>query len=552
MTVILTVACQTNPPPPEASPPAQLPVTVEAVVTPPLAEPEPEADLPPTPPAEPQPVFDASATGSTALLGLIGQPDTLNPHTDNQATLRELAPLLFETLLQPDPDTAELRPGLAEAWQFSADGRRVEFRLPPNLAWSNGTPLTAAAIADSLRATRHPALTAFSSITAPDETTLTLTASTVNCSAVTALAQLPLLSSAEFTATVPTGSGPFVVANWPENKRSLELVRNPHYHGTEPELAQIVVRFLGQDEIGVALSEGQFDLVGPLPSPLASERSPSTNLAIPARFTDLPYPAGQMIYLAVNYAPKNGEPLPPPARQALGLALDRDNLLAEVLHDEGQLLAGPLLPSHWAAAASLTPPVYDPAAARQLLSEAGLRDTDGDGWLEQNGERLELSIRLNGQNLTHQNLGWLISSYYRDLGLFARAEGAGFDSIVDDLFTHDFQLALFSWPIPVDPDQQLYWRSTENREGIGLNVTSYANPQLDRLLDQGNMVPGCDPETRRQTYVTLQEILSRERPVDFLIVPNYHLLLGERLRGVRPGPFAPLTWNVTEWNFQED
>ncbi|MCB0154506.1 MAG: hypothetical protein KDF65_06875, partial [Anaerolineae bacterium] len=191
-------------------------------------------------------------------------------------------------------------------------------------------------------------------------------------------------------------------------------------------------------------------------------------------------------------------------------------------------------------------------AARQLLSEAGLRDTDGDGWLEKNGERLELSIRLNGQNLTHQNLGWLISSYYRDLGLFARAEGAGFDSIVDDLFTHDFQLALFSWPIPVDPDQQLYWRSTENREGIGLNVTSYANPQLDRLLDQGNTVPGCDSETRRQTYVTLQEILSRERPVDFLIVPNYHLLVGERLRGVRPGPFAPLTWNVTEWNLQED
>jgi peptide/nickel transport system substrate-binding protein len=187
-----------------------------------------------------------------------------------------------------------------------------------------------------------------------------------------------------------------------------------------------------------------------------------------------------------------------------------------------------------------------------LLAEAGLKDEDGDGWLDRADKRLELGLRLNGENSLHQDLGWLVSSYYRDLGLFARAESVAFDNLVDDLFTHDFELALFSWPLLPDPDQHLYWRSTENEEGVGLNFTSYDNPRLDKLLDQAVAVPGCDTPTRAKIYGDIQEILAQERPLDFLLTPNYHLLVTQRLQGVNPGPFAPLAWNVTNWYLKEE
>jgi peptide/nickel transport system substrate-binding protein len=304
----------------------------------------------------------------------------------------------------------------------------------------------------------------------------------------------------------------------------------------------LTVRFIRQAEVELALSEGQFDALGALPAIVSVSNLGS--------FTDVAYPAPQVIYIAINFDPRNEAPLPSKVREALLLALDREAILSEVLAGDGQLMAASLLPSHWAAHKALSPPAYDPAAARSLLAQANLVDSDGDGWLDQNGERVEIFIRLNGSNKLHQRIGWLASSYYRDLGLFSRSDSAPPDSLIDDLFTHDFNLAIFSWLILPDPDQRLYWHSAENTEGEGLNFGSYNNPQLDNLLDSGLAIPGCQPEARSDIYAQIQDILSQERPTDFLIAPNRHVFVGQRLQGLQPGPFAPFTWNVTAWHLQ--
>jgi peptide/nickel transport system substrate-binding protein len=557
--VLILTACQSVSPTSTLTPPVETSSTVGRVPSTPEAT---RASSSTSPTVSAFPPSSAPVKGGIAILGLVGQPKSLNPITENNLALRELSPLLFDTLLQVDPQTAQLRPGLAQSWEYTADGRQVIFHLPSNLKWSNGARLTAAGVADSLEATQHPALLAFNDIGARDDETLVFTFLNIDCAAVTALAQLPLVSAAEITATVPMGSGPFVVSEWSANKRTLNLIPNPNYHDSGPFLDSLIIRFLQEDEIPIALSEGQFDVVGPVQlsrvnSQFLIDNSqfsiPNSQLTINnSQFTNLVYPAPQVVYLAINFDPANDDPLSPEVRQALLLALDKEAILAEALAGDGQLMAGSLLPGHWAANNALSPPDYDPAAARTLLTKAGLRDSDGDGWLDQDGQRLELSIRLNGKNSLHQDLGWLISSYYRDLGLFARAESVPFDSVVDDLFTHDFNLALFSWLLLPDPDQRLYWRSTENTEGIGLNFTSYNNPELDALLDKAVAIPGCQPQARAEIYAEVQEILAQERPVDFLLAPNQHILVATRLRGLQPGPFVSLTWNVTEWHLEEN
>lgn len=493
------------------------------------------------------PSLQPSATpvprGGLANLGLIGQPESLNPITENNVALREITPLLFDTLLHVDPQTARLQPGLAESWAYSQDGAAVTFHLRDGLKWSDGTRMTASAIVASLKATEHPVLSAFSEIEALDSQTLKLTFARIECAAVTTLAQSPLIPAGQILNPLPMGSGPFQIEEWSDNKRVLTLTRNPHYHGPQPALDGVTIRFLANDEAAIALSEGQFDLVGPVQSPITLSQIPN--------YSDLAYPAPQMLYLAINYAPRNEEPLSSEVREALLLALDRETILAQTLAEDGQLLAGSLLPGHWAASATLTWPDYNPNAARRRLAQAGLKDSDNDGWLDQKGQRVRLSIRLNSDNPLHQNLGWLISSYYRDLGLFARAEGVSADNIIDDLFTHDFTLALYSWPFLADPDQRMFWQAGENSEGFGLNVTSYNNPELDKLLEQAAAVPGCEITKRARIYDEAQKILAQERPVDFLLTPNRHLLVNSRLRGLQPGPFAPFTWNIAVWHLPE-
>lgn len=482
-----------------------------------------------------RPAFSAPERGGMGSLGLVGSlPNSLNPLLENDPAVQHLSPLLFETLLQVDPHSARLRPGLAQRWEYTADGKQVRFYLPPDLKWSNGEPLVAADLVQSLQATRHPALAAFREIIAPDEETLLLTFSAIDCAALTALSQLPLLPAAEITATLPTGSGPFRVVEWVAGQPNLTLAQNPHYGRPQPLLDGLTVRFVAEEDLPIALSEGQFDALGP-----ASAAYPGLR--------DISYPAARMVYVAINYAPKNDPPLPTELRQALVLGLERQAIAAA---GQAEPLAGPLLPGHWAADADLRLPDYDPAQARQLLAQAGLHDQDGDGWLDRDGERFELSIRVNGKNHMHQNLAWLISSYYRDLGLLVRAETVSFESIVDDLFTHDFNLALFSWPILPDPDQRLYWHSTQNEEALGLNFVSYDNPLLDQRLEEAVAIPGCDPAERAKLYQDVQTILAEDRPVDFLLAPVRHVLVGSRLQGLEPGPFAPFTWNAAAWYLQ--
>jgi ABC-type transport system substrate-binding protein len=138
------------------------------------------------------------------------------------------------------------------------------------------------------------------------------------------------------------------------------------------------------------------------------------------------------------------------------------------------------------------------------------------------------------------------------VGLFARAEGVSFDNILDDLFTHDFTLAISSWPLLPDPDQRLFWRSTENSEGFGLNFTSFNSPELDKLMDRAVAMPGCDSQSRARIYADIQAILAQERPVDFLVGSQRRLLVAKRLQGLTAGPFAPFTWNAVHWYVQEN
>jgi len=537
---LLLFACASAEPHPTVTPAP--PPTIEPTAAP-TTPPEPALLPTPTePPATPAalPLPARPVSGGTAVLGLVGRPANLNPLLTSHPALRAIVPLLFDSLLRANPQTGQLEPALAERWDYSAGGQTVTFHLPPNLAWSDGAPLTAADVAQSLQASRHPAALKFAEFSAVDEQTLKLEfLAGIDCAAVSALGLLPILPAGQELDARPVGSGPFVVQNWSEDGRTLALARNPNYHGRPPNLEGVTVRFLDDTDMQIALSEGasQFDVIGPL----AQSTTP------PDGFRQLTTPNPEMVYVAVNLDPKNEPSLPAAVRAALPQALDRPAILAELLNGDGQLLAGSLLPGHWAAAPELLPPEYNPQAARNQLAAAGFADTDGDGWLDDNGARLELNIRLNGSDDLQRRLGWLVSSYYRDVGLFARAQSVPRDSLLDDLFTHDFRLAIFRWPLLPEPDQRMFWHSAENEVGRGLNFTSYANPRLDSLLEAGVAVPGCSAEERRGRYTQAQQILADDRPVDFLLAPNRHLLVSNRLQGVEPGPFAPLTWNAAGW-----
>ena len=88
----------------------------------------------------------ASCGGSTAsgpdrpVRILSGTPTTLDPAVVGDAASAAVTAQLFESLTAFDADL-QVRPALADSWQFADGGRQVTFHLRPGLAFSDGSPL---------------------------------------------------------------------------------------------------------------------------------------------------------------------------------------------------------------------------------------------------------------------------------------------------------------------------------------------------------------------------------------------------------------------------
>jgi peptide/nickel transport system substrate-binding protein len=489
-------------------------------------------------------------------VGGIGALHTLHPLLAETEAERTLAPLLFDSLLDYDPESGRLTPGLARAWSVSDQSRTITFTLRADARWHDGEPVTAADVAFSLGAARDPAIGSLygpqlqyvAEVTALDDRTVVVDLDEPECPSLAVLGEVPIIprhalpdspTAASF-GEAPVGSGPFVFVEWAAGGE-LRLAANPDYWGGRPYLDAWSYRPY-EDAAGLrrALEEGEVDA-----ALLPPGRLPGGDAAA-SRFRMYAYPAPEFLFVAFN----NEHPLlgDRQARLALSMAVDREALLEEALGGAGELIAASLPAGHWAADARLEPPPYDPEAARRLLRQAGWSDTDGDGWLDRDGERLRLPVRTNAGNRLREDVASLVAGYYRALGIDARLEIVLWGAVVDDLFTHDFEVIVFGWPIAAEPDQRRWWLSTEDEIGWGYNFVSFADAEVDRLLAEAASVPGCDPDQRAQLYGQIQGWLAEERPYDFLLVPYAALLARPGLEGVRAGPYAGPAESADAWH----
>jgi peptide/nickel transport system substrate-binding protein len=479
-----------------------------------------------------------------------------NPLLAETQASRALVPLLFDSLLTHDPDTGQALPRLAQRWEVSDDARTITFTLRADARWQDGQPLVADDVAFTLEAARDPALDStygpllghVAEVLAPDERTAVIHLDEADCPALTDVGAVPILpqhvlsDSGVLTpalAIASLGSGPFTYVNQTA-PGEVQLRANEAYWGGAPYLDALSYRpFESSDDLKRALEDGQIDVaLMPRGDGLDSDAA-----GLP--FSVCRYAAGELLFVAFN----NSHPLLEDVRvrQALSMAIDRQSLLDQALQGSGELVAGSLPAEHWAADPDLQMPPYDPDAARELLAEVGWSDTDGDGWLDRDGERLRLSVRANGGDRLREDVAMLIAGDYRAIGIDAQVELVIWGAVVDDLFTHDFEAIVFSWPLAPDPDQRQWWLSTQDEIGDGDNFVSFANEQVDELLKEASAVPFCDADRRAPLYQQVQHVLVQERPYDFLLVPYASVLTRPDLRGVAAGPFAGPLESAPAW-----
>src|ERR1035441_9759909 len=87
-----------------------------------------------------------------------GEPSTLDPAVGIGTIEHNMLLALFEGLITVDPKDLSPRPGAAESWEISPDGKVYTFHLRKNGRWSNGEPLTARDFVESYHRMLTPTL----------------------------------------------------------------------------------------------------------------------------------------------------------------------------------------------------------------------------------------------------------------------------------------------------------------------------------------------------------------------------------------------------------
>jgi len=77
------------------------------------------------------------------------EPESLDPALISGVPENQIYMGLFEGLVVPDPETLQAKPGIAERWEVSDDGRTYTFYLREDAVWSDGVDITAQTVRDS-------------------------------------------------------------------------------------------------------------------------------------------------------------------------------------------------------------------------------------------------------------------------------------------------------------------------------------------------------------------------------------------------------------------
>jgi len=432
---------------------------------------------------------------------------------------------------------------LAESYTVSDDGKIYTITLRKNLTWSDGEPLTVADIIFTIQAIQDPIIK--SSLASSlqnvktnviDDYTFTLELSEPFAPFLTTLTfgilpqhiwqniQPTNFLLAELNIK-PIGNGPYQFKSLTKDKqggiRSYTLEPNPNYFGQKPYLKKISFKFYPDYETAIqALQDGNIDSLGSLPR--GSVKSKINNRLYNLYQLSLPQ------YTAIFLNPQLNEVLKNKiVRQALIIAIDRDNLVNNTLSGQAKKIDGAIPPGALGYTDNIKKYSFDSGWAAELLEQNGWPRQD-DGWRHKGEAKLAITLTIPDRE-EYIEVANAIRDNWNNIGVETSLEVIPtFRWQKDIITTRNYQAVLASEILLLDPDPYPFWHSSQN-QAPGLSLSIFANDNLDKILEQARQT--IDPNFRAVKYNDFQSILAEEIYAIFLYSPSYTYVINKDIQG---------------------
>ena len=333
------------------------------------------------------------------------------------------------------------------------------------------------------------------------------------------------LSTADWFNHPDVVSGPFIVTDF-DVDHYISYEANKDYWKGAPKIDKLNIKIVDGSQLYAGLQSGEIDITQQTMSDIPQEDYES----VEARDNvDVVYGSpvtNQSVFIQTKNVPDVK------VRQAMLYAIDRQQILEELLNGHGEIVDGFLSSASPFYDDSLTPVSYDPEKAKALLEEAGW---DGSQTIR---------FYVNSGDSTFVNAASIIAAEWAAVGIKAEIQTVDFATLMSVAGTEDYDVLAVQYTYaPVDPYPDVAWLL--GGEG---SWTGYSDDTLNDALTNSQLT--SDPEETKELFSVVDKKVQEDVPMFSAYVISAQGAVSKRITGAAPSVYGFFN-DVQNWDVVE-
>ncbi len=505
------------------------------------------------------------------------QPAKITPFLGSDVYATRVCNRVCDSLGAYDPTTLRFVGTLADAWQQDPEGLWIRVHIRPDARFSDGEQVTAEDVRWTFKDfISNPSIEAERTRSTLDqiEEVKVLGPKTVefvfnkalSFNMVAALGNYILpkhfyekFEPAQLNSSTGLlmGSGPFRLerldpsAQWSPGQ-DIVLVRNENHWGPRSPLDKVRFKVVNDDLARlVAYTNGEGDQTLPTSPQFVSKTKEPDWDKNNQSLSWINMRSGYS-FIAWNQGPRNGKPTPfgdKRVRQGLTLCLDREQMIRDIWEGIGVVAKGSVNPESPASDPKLKPWPFDPVKGKALLAEAGWKDRNGDGILEnEKGEPFRIEFTRASGGEIYERISNFLKSSYSKVGIQVDTKVVDWSIMQEITKSRDYDALMMGWSASApESDPRQIFHSESIKEG-GDNFVQWRSAEADQLIDKIRLT--LEYDARMQIWHEFEATLHDEQPYTFIRVAPWLRFVKKTIGNVHPYKTALEPWEFFRYGAQ--
>ena len=333
------------------------------------------------------------------------------------------------------------------------------------------------------------------------------------------------LSTAEWFNHPDVVSGPFIVTDF-DVDHYISYEANKDYWKGAPKIDKLNIKIVDGSQLYAGLQSGEIDITQQTMSDIPQEDYESVEALDNVEVVYGSPVTNQSVFIQTKNVPDVK------VRQAMLYAIDRQQILEELLNGHGEIVDGFLSSASPFYDDSLTPVSYDPEKAKTLLEEAGW---DGSQTIR---------FYVNSGDSTFVNAASIIAAEWAAVGIKAEIQTVDFATLMSVAGTEDYDVLAVQYTYaPVDPYPAVAWLL--GGEG---SWTGYSDDTLNEALTKSQLT--SDPEETKELFSVVDKKVQEDVPMFSAYVISAQGAVSKRITGAAPSVYGFFN-DVQNWDVVE-